>query len=167
MGQQIAKKKPILGINRDVSFKDLNDNQARFMQNFERTINTNPTGIGGNAGLLTPVPANRLVQVPALSLPGYTGIRAFESKLTNETYVWAFNSAGAHTIYRVNQDLSTEIIYQGADLDLSDNPIHAVRGAHLFFIQGRKYLLWVDGRKWQGFVDVETSIATNSFHVPY
>jgi hypothetical protein len=167
MAQAIASKKPIQGINRDVAFEGLKDTQARYMLNFERSINDNPTGMGANEGKLTPVPANRLLSLPALNFPGLTSIRAFESPFTKEVYVWAYSDSTAHTIYRINPNLTITIVYQGADLGLSDDPVHAVRGAYLFYNSGRKFLLWVDGRQWQGFLDVETSIATNSFHVPY
>lgn len=125
--------------------------------------------MGSNEGKLTPVPANRLINLPQLNIPGdtLTTIRAYESRLTKETYVWAHSATKYHTIYRINQDLTTQIVYQGADLNLSSDPVHAVRGAYLFYIQKVKYLIWVDGTNWQGFLDVETSIATNSFHAPY
>lgn len=167
MAQGISNIKPVEGINRDVSFEGLGPTQARYLLNFERSINNNMSGMGGNEGKLTPVPANRLLNIQALQIPGLTILRAYESALTKEVYAWAYSEHDAHTIYRINPDLSTDIVYQGKDLDLSPDPVHAIRGAHLFYVQGRKFLVWVDGRKWQGFLDVETSIATKSFHVPY
>jgi hypothetical protein len=162
MAQKLAKKKPIEGVNTNVSNKLLKDTQARYMLNFERSANVK----GMNEGMLTPVPANRYMQVLGLPVDSRsTG--AFESKRTKEVYVWVYSASGHHTIYRVNPDLSSQIVYQTQYLQLSPDPIHSIRGAWLFYVNGNKYLVWVDGKNWQGFLDVETSIATNSFNHPY
>ena len=62
-------------------------------------------------------------------------------------------------------------------LNFSLDPRYRIRHAHLFYNHNsfveqknkliRKYLTWTAGNNWQGFLDVETSLATGGFNVPY
>lgn len=167
MAQKIAKRKPIEGVNTEASNKLLKETQARYLLNVERMVNVRG-GEGGNEGDLTAAPANRPVEgIDYLLEDGDLCIGAYSSEKRGQVYVWVYNQDGLHTIYRMESDLTTALIYQGRWLNLSADPRHAIRGAYLLWVQGRSYLLWVDGLNGPAFLDVETARRTDSFRHPY
>lgn len=162
-----SKKKPVGGMYLDPAAKYLKDTQARFLLNCERSVNNSDSGGGANEGYLTPVPSNRLLPFTAMPPGTNTRTGSFESKKSGRTYVWVHNSLGNHLLYRINRDLSLQKVFQGPELALSPEPRHAIRNAYVFVVEGREYVVWVDGKNWQGFIDAETAIATASFSHPY
>lgn len=154
--------------------------ESRYNLNLERSINNLQTALalGENAGNNTPAPGNRLLDLPFLPAGVNTVVASFYSHKTNETYVAYHNSLSNHGVYRVNGDLTVQMVLQDPKLNFQLHARHAMKNRmYLFFNHEnfnapanklyRKYLVFVDGFNWQFYVDVETSIATNGFRVPY
>lgn len=162
--QQRQINKPI-SVNLDKSKKYLTPTEAFYMLNRERNINGT-----GTLGKTTPLVANYLaclVEQPAGD--NYTVGHCF-SKLTNELYWFTYNSNGVNFIARINGDGSCQIVYDGDCLPLSAAPEHAIEEWRCYLKYDRfcahqhgKQLIWTDGENPIGQLDVEASIATNSF----
>lgn len=102
-------------------------------------------------------------------------IGSYESILTNEVYHFNYNSANHHGIYRIDGDGCTQV-YLGSCLNFSPEEKHAIaeHRVHLAVVSDsndpesrnifRKFLIFTDGKNPLRFIDVETSIATNSFN---
>lgn len=106
------------------------------------------------------------------------GVGEFHSDLTNETYSWHYNSNGVNHIQRINGDGECEIVYDKPCLRLSANPANKITQFRAYLdvdylctkVPGGKLkrLIWVDGTDTPiGSLDVEASIATNSFSTPF
>lgn len=159
----------------DADEKKIAIDESPYRLNVERAINNQNQSMGGSLGLKTPHPGNRHLPV---DLPGGINneIRSWESKKTGETYVWVHNSEQQHSLYRINQDTTVQLVFRGPELELDLDPKHMPR-PHLFFNNNsfitplnkkfHKYLIYTTGRGWQKMIDTETSIATNSFTVGY
>lgn len=174
--QKIIEIKPFDGIDTDTASREFLPTRARYKLNCESGLNER----GASRGVDRPVPANRLFYSPPFTPAGTnTPIGSYYAKKTNETYIFVHNSLNSHYIYRINgADNSVQLVYMGAHLgfslltrhgldnriDLFFNPSSAQEIKNKVF---RKYLTWTDGLNWQGFLDVETSIATNSFSTAY
>lgn len=179
MGQSEQKIKLLSGIRTNVAEKFVSSSESRYVLNVERGLNNDgDSKDDGNLGVNTPSPANRqlFVQLPE----GInTRIESYESKKTNETYVFIHNSNSNHTIYRINgADNSVQIVLTDPLLNFSLDPKYSMHNrVHLFFNHNsfleqenkiyRKYLTWTEGLNWQGCLDVETAIATNGFRTAY
>lgn len=175
MGQDIQKFTSLGPLQLDADEKRISPEQSPYRLNVERSVNNRGQLMGGSVGIKTPAPANRLLNI---DLPPGTNttVKAHESKKTGATYVFVHNSFNIHQVYRVNRDLTIQRVFVGPELDLSDNPRHTPR-VHLYFNENsaneklsainREYLIYTTGEKWQKFIDVETSIATNSFQNVY
>ncbi len=177
MGQSLQNIKPIEGINVDIAAKYLKNTQVRYALNLERSFNNDAAGLlGNNANVSTPAHGNLPITYPQ---PAGDNLRIGEyySKVTNELYVWVYNSLSNHHIYRVNADNTVNVLLVDPKLNFSADLRYRIRHAHLFYNHDstaergnklfRKYLVWVAGDNWQGFLDVETAFATNGFTVPY
>lgn len=176
--QLLQTIKPVEGINVDVAPEYLKPSEVRYALNLERVINNSDgvaTVVGKNAQISTPTPGNVLLdynQPPGVN----TVIGRHYAKRTNEIYVFVHNSYLNHHIYRINGKTNTiQMVLMDKLLNFQIAPRHQIRfRAHLFFNEQkvtnglhRKYLVWTEGYNWQGFLDVETSITTNGFRVPY
>lgn len=101
-----------------------------------------------------------------------------QSKITNEVYYGTYNSNGVHFISRLNGDGSCQIVYEGSCLQFSADPKAEITDWRIDLdvnylcrtVPGGvlKRLVWVDGTDTPiGCIDVEASIATESFTSPF
>lgn len=167
--------KPIK-VNQDKDSKYLGLDEARYMLNTERNIGG---GARSNFGKTTPLPANELLCETVLDSDSFGvvtsyAIGTYKSVLTNESYVFYYNPNGDDYIARVNADKTCQIVYQGACLNFSPEPQHAIKDWRVYLKydkfcahQGGKQLIWTDGLNEIGQIDVEASIDTNSFNTPF
>lgn len=163
-------------INLDKHPKNLAEDEARYLLNHEVRLNMHG-GSSANIGKSTPMPAN----YPACdydNLPAGENFRngSLKSTTTNETYSWIYNTNGYHFIQRINNQAACEIVYDEDCLKLSADPRHSIEAGRAYLkldeikCKGRhgKYLVWVNGDNEEiGYLDVEASIATNSFTTPF
>lgn len=139
------------------------------MLNRERNINGT-----GTLGKTTPLVANYLAcQIDQPEGDNYN-VGRFFSELTNELYWWTYNTNGVNYIARINGDGTCQIVYDGDCLPLSAAPEHAIEEWRCYLKYDRfcahqhgKQLIWTDGENEIGMLDVEASIATNSFTTPF
>lgn len=160
--------KPI-SVNLDKSKKYLTPTEAFYMLNRERNINGT-----GTLGKTTPLVANYLAcMVDQPAGDNYNNGHCF-SEETNELYWWTFNTNGVHYVGRLNGDGTCQIVYDGDCLPLSAAPEHSIEEwrcelKHDRFCanQHGKQLIWTNGEHEIGMLDVEASIATDSFRTPF
>jgi hypothetical protein len=151
----------------------LGPEECYYILNSERSLNGDGSK-RGSLGKTSPMVANR----PAcdLDMPAgetYTDGKYY-SKLTNETYDIKFNSNGVHFISRINGDGDCEIVYHNPCLSLNAAPKYSIEDWRAYLKleklcanQHGKHLIWVNGISEIGMLDVEASIATNSFTTPF
>lgn len=160
-------------LNLDSSPALLKELETFFSKNLTDKPNQKVSGLEGeNAGLLTPLQAT----VPACieDLLPTNGINrcigSFESTKSNENYYFNYNTAGNHGIYRISNDGCVQV-YLGSCLNFQPEEKYAIaeHRVHLAVVSNeqsdeRKFLIFTDGFNPIRFIDVETSIATNSFN---
>ena len=166
--QQKQTNKPI-AVNLDKSKKYLTPTEAFYMLNRERNINGT-----GTLGKTTPLVANYLactIEQPAGD--NYGNGYCF-SEETNELYWWTYNTNGVNYIARLNGDGTCQIVYDGDCLPLSAAPEHSIESWRCYLKYDRycanqhgKQLIWTNGDAEIGQLDVEASIATDSFRTPF
>lgn len=166
-------------LNLDASPRLLKEFEAFFIKNLRFNSNENvPTGTqGSNAGALTPFQSTAQVCLDEL-LPD-TGnnqcIGTYECKKTSELYYFNYNSENNHGIYRIDVDGCTQV-YLGSCLNFSNDARYSISDhrVHLAVVSDtddiinnnifKKFLIFTDGLNPIRFIDVETSIATDSFN---
>lgn len=162
-------------VNQDKDAKYLALDEARYMLNNERNIGGG--GLSKN-GKTTPMPANELMCDIEIDDSNDNKkpfpIGSYRSELTNEIYTFYYNEGGYNFITRVNDDKTCEIVYEGECLNFSTLPEHAIKNWRVYLKydqlcanQGGKILIWTDGINPIGMLDVEASIATNSFSTDF
>lgn len=168
---QVSQQNRPLRMNLDKSKKILDENDAFFLLNHERYVNG-----GATLGKTTPLAAN----YPSCDMlqPGgenYTNGK-YRSKLTNEEYSWVYNNNGVNYIQRIGGAKGCEVVWWGNNecLPLSAEPKHSIEPfrAHLKYDKicanrHGKYLVWTNGIHDIGYLDVEASIATDSFSTEF
>lgn len=166
--QQRQVNKPT-SVNLDKSKKYLSPTEAFYMLNRERNINGT-----GTLGKTTPLVANYLACMIDQPEGGNYNVGRHFSEKTNELYWWTYNTNGVNYIARINGDGSCQIVYDGECLPLSAAPEHAIEEWRCYLKYDRycahqhgKQLIWTDGENEIGMIDVEASIATNSFTTPF
>lgn len=166
-----------LKLNLDKIPSALKEDEASYLLNHERNV----TGESGSIDDSTPMPANypgaQLIQPAGENYAVFT----HEDKITNEEYSGVYNSNGSNRIQRYTDKNGLEIVYDGECLKFSPDPKHAVEqfrailrldpvydkdGSQCKNRHG-KHLIWTDGLYAIGCIDVEASIATNSFTTPF
>lgn len=154
-----------LKVNLDKSKKYLSPEEAFYMLNRERNINGT-----GTLGKTTPLVANYLPCVIEQPLGDSYTVGEHYSVLTNELYWWVYNSNGVNYIARINGEGECQVVYDGPCLPLSAAPGHAIKQWRCYLKydkycahQHGKQLIWTDGINDIGMLDVEASIATQSF----
>lgn len=155
-------------LNLDKALGDLTPNESYYILNHTSLLNVNNFKVG-NTGPGKPLPANYLacdIQQPSGEV--YTG-GAYRSPLTKEIYTWHINSNGVNYILRV-KETGCEIVYFDGCLELSAEPRHSIENWRAFLHiekicsnRDGKYLKWTNGVGDLHLLDVEASIATNSF----
>lgn len=170
--------KPVGGLNIDTAPKYLTAVQYPFSKNHYYAINQNEgTGDiaqGNNEAVGTPAPSNVLFAPLPLPAGINQNIGAFEFQELGEVYFFNWNSGSKHGIYRMRiADGAIDKIKEGNvfpfDIKhpISEHNVH-LRLAYNSPLQGAttiwKWLIWTDGNEWQGFVDVESAIATDGYN---
>ena len=170
MSQKRQANKPTK-INADVDPKYLAVDEARYMLNAERNIGG---GANSKSGKTTPIPANELMCTTTVGVGTPYLIGKYKSDLTNEVYAFYYVDGGLDYILRINEDKTCEIVYQGDCLNFSADPKHSIEDWRVYLKydrfcanQGGKQLIWTDGINPIGMIDVEASIATDSFTTPF
>ena len=164
--QERQANKPVR-LNTDVSKKYLPPDTAFFLLNHERNVTGEKT-----LGKFTPMPSNyqACVMEPVAGTPYSVG--TFRDSITNEVYSWTLNDGGINYILRVNSEGVCQVVYNGGNdcLPLSADPKHAIEQWRAYLKYDKlcahrhgKQLVWTDGLNDIGMLDVEASIATNSF----
>lgn len=178
------KHKPLI-INTDAAVKNIQPHEAMFIKDIESSISKNgstviasPIGEGQNDFVLTPVDSN--IPIPGFLLPtvGFNRNSGnFESKQTNETYVFTYNSVGRHCIHVISgDDGSVKKIIEDPTLQFSDKQhtfkpefrcaLRVIRDADANIVE--KILLITDFNTWQKWINVNASYKTNGFdHTQY
>lgn len=174
------KNKPLI-VNTDAALKNMQAHEALFIKDIEISINkngsavtANPTGDGQNDFILTPVNSN--IPIPGFLLPN-TGFNrnagSFESKQTNETYVFTYNSENRHCIHVISgDDGSVKKIIEDATLQFVDKQhtfkpefrcaLRVIRDAEGKIVE--KILLITDFNTWQKWINTIASYKTNGFN---
>lgn len=179
MAQQIAKNKPLYVVT-DRSAKFLTENEALYLKNYRTTFNANifegsPVE-GGNFGKGTPSRSNKKYALITLPAGDNITMGVYECEETNEIYFANWNSNNFHAWYRIDGlTLLPSILIIDPKLNFSCDPAHKIP-PHRVSIRPKykrvgvksrviieKYLMWTDGREWQGFLNVEAAIKTNGF----
>jgi len=180
MAQFPSKNNLIGGIDLDNDELRVGQQSTVFQKGLKNDISKNTessTGQGSNFNVLTPFEGSNSRDDFDFPAGNNFVIGTFESQKTNELYVFVYNSANNHFIYRIRgNDGVSEIVYQGACLNFQYNPRHTIS-------EGRcalevtcvfdkvlnqdvsvKYLIFTDGYNPQRFISVEDAIATNSYN---
>lgn len=168
---QFASQHKPTSLNLDKSTKYLTASESFFLLNHETN---NPDSL--NKGV--PFAANFLACDMTLPAGENYSTGRYYSAITNETYSWHYNSNGVHHIQRINGDGICEVVYTGSCLSVSANPRNSIEQWRAILdvdylcnkVPGGKLkrLIWVDGTETpMGSLDVEASIATNSFTTPF
>lgn len=167
-------------LNLDIAEDKLQPNEGKFIKNVRRQSSKNNAGLGTSTiegdNREVDVPLNSVIQLFSSVLPAgkNQAVLTYESKATNEIYWGIWNINSNHTLLRLNQDGTTQIIYQGANLGFRLEPQYRIpqHKCWLEIISNEidtasptVYFVFVDAFNRQRFIDVETSIATGSFNV--
>lgn len=155
----------------------LTKDEAMYLLNCERAVG----GINGSLTDTIPLAANYPAGQIAQPVGENYAIGSHKDPITNETYSWIFNEHGIHYVQRLSDKHGLEVVYDGECLELSADPKHAIedfravlRLDDVYDRDGQgcknragKSLIWTDGLHDIGCIDVEASIATNSFTTPF
>ena len=169
-----------LKINLDLAAEYMPVETARFIKNLSSYVGATDeyAGIkeGQNELKLKPLQSNEVYVTVELPEGDNFCIGAKGFPITNEVYVFVWNSKNNHCIYRVNGSSRTsEIVYVGSDLNFQLKPEYFIGEAqcqldvHKYINPDtgeetiKKDLYWTDGFNYQGFLRVDDSIATNGF----
>lgn len=156
----------------DKHFRDLSPNESYFILNHTRLLDINGAG-GTNFGKGKPRPANYAkceLNQPA----GETYVvGGYRSPFTKEVFSWHLNSNGVHYILRTTNE-RCQIVYFDNCLELSAEPKNSIEDFRAFLAVEKvchnrdgKQLIWTNGIGDIHQIDVEASIATNSFTTPF
>lgn len=170
------QNKPTI-LNLDKARKYLSEKESYFLLNHERYVNLHGGNSSGSTlNKSTPLPANYSaceIEQPAGEV--YT-VGVYKSPLTNEVYSWHYNSNDVHYILRISES-GCEIVYHAQEdkcFKLSAKPEHSIENWRAYLKveklcsnKGKdgvfKQLIWTNGLGEIGQIDVEASIATDSF----
>lgn len=167
--QQRQVNKPVK-LNLDASLKYLPQDSAFYLLNHERNLTGSKT-----LGKFTPMPSNyQACDMEPMAGTPY-GVGTYNSPITNEVYGWNINEGGNNYILRLNGDGSCQVVYNEDCLPLSADPKHSIEQWRAYLKYDKlcahrhgKALIWVDGNNEDiGMLDIEASIATNSFTTPF
>lgn len=160
-------------MNLDKSPKNLSAEECFFLLNNERTLNKSGEK-SGVLGKTTPLVANTPACEMDQPLGGNYAVKTYYSKLTGELYSWIYNTNGVHYIQRINSDGECQVVYDGPCLKLSPQPEHEITQFRAYLqldkqcaFRHGKSLIWTNGNGPIGMLDVEASIATDSFRTSF
>ncbi len=160
-------------LNMDKSPKILGPDECFFLLNHERALNSDGSK-RGSLGKGSPMVANRIAcEMEQPAGENYT-VGKYYCNLTNELYSWVINNNNVNYIQRINGDGTCEVVYHGC-LRLNAAPKHSIEQWRAYLKLDKlcanrhgKALVWVDGTDEDiGMIDVDASIATDSFTTPF
>lgn len=172
------------GINLDLDQTRLPPNAAVFIKNLTNNVNINqgtPGGSGSDQFVWTPLEGNvALTQSGMPSGTNYT-IGFYSSEQTNEGYFAVYNSNGNHTIWVIRGTTGDlQKVHQNTLLPFQLDPQYFLAHEGRITIELRsiidpvtdvetnlKLLVFTNNTGFQGMIDVEASIATNSYATSY
>lgn len=154
---------------RDIAEKYITPDGAFYLLNHDVSVNDE-----AKLQSASPLPANELLCEFETYGDAYN-VGRYKSPVTNEVYGFNIVPSGVNFIFRINPDGTCEIVYEGACLPLSADPKHEITQLRCYLKVDKlcahrhgKELVWVDGSDNPiGMLDVEASIATNSFTTPF
>lgn len=154
---------------RDIAEKYITPDGAFYLLNHDVSVNDE-----AKLQSASPLPANELLCEFETYGDAYN-VGRYKSPVTNEVYGFNIVPAGVNFIFRINPDGTCEVVYEGACLPLSADPKHEITQLRCYLKVDKlcahrhgKQLVWVDGSDNPiGMLDVEASIATNSFTTPF
>jgi len=184
MAQQEEKILPLF-LQTDNATEVIKPFESPFLKGIAFDTNANPseeagtdggTGEGYNALVQTPVRSNQILSnIPPNFYPAGWNKNggSFFSVETNEFYWANINQNGNHGLYVVNCDtgmVSTIVVdknlpfTEDQDAFMADHrwDIRFVLNANKQIVE--KFLLYTNGKGWQGWINVNASIATNGFN---
>lgn len=171
------------GINLDLDELRMPPNAALFIKNLTTNVNTNqsaPGFAGQNSKVLTPLEGNVALTISGMPSGTNYCIGFYSSEQTNEGYFACWNSNNDHTIWVISGDNGqVRKVRQDALLPFVLDPAY-------FLAEGRmtmelistidpvteaetnfKLLVFSNNSGYQGMIDVEASIATDSYSTAY
>lgn len=171
------------GINLDLDALRIPANTAIFIKNLTSNANINAATAaqsGSNEWVMTPMEGNVALSVSGMPSGTNYCVGGYSSEQTNEGYFAIYNSNNNHTIWVISgNDGTVRKVHESALLPFVLDPQY-------FFSEGRmtlelqsiidpvsgletnfKFLIFTNNTKYQCLIDVEASIATNSYSTPY
>lgn len=178
MSQYPSKKQTINAIDLDTDESRIADDKAKFIKGLTNRGTKNPINgmYGENETVYVPFEGNELIGGNVVFPSGNNiCIGTYESRDTNELYVFVHNSMNNHFIYRVNADRTIQIVYKGSCLNFQNNAEHYIsvgrcslrKQKYVDYDKSekiRKFLVFTDYYNDVRCISVEDSIATNSFN---
>lgn len=170
-------------INMDLSFDKISPDSAIFSKGYSWDVNANPdqgigtnnpSGEGSNQFVLTPTRSNEAVPGVLLPTVGWNkNVGNFECLNTKELYAATYNSEGRHSIHVLSGDTGIwSKVIEDPNLEFSDDQ-EAFIADHRFSLRyekdsngniTEKHLVWTNGKKWQGWINVVAAIGSNGFN---
>lgn len=171
------------GINLDLDELRMPPDAAAFIKNLTDDVNLNSNssvGAGSNKGVRTPLEGNKALTISGLPSGTNRCVGFYSAEQTNEGYFGLWNSNGNHTIWVIRGDTGAVVkVHQNTLLPFSNTP-------SFFLSEGRmtlelksvmdpvteeesnfKLLVFTNNNVLQCLIDVEASIATNSYTTSY
>jgi hypothetical protein len=181
MAQDTGKILPLF-INVDTAYDKTKPEESPFIKGLSWDINANPeqgigtnnpSGEGQNEFILTPTRSNAAVPNVLLPETGWNkNVGSYESPTTKEVYFFTYNSLSRHCIHVLSGDTGIcQKVVEDPKLAFTDNQegFIANERVSLRYVKDKdgniteKHLVWTNGKKWQGWVNVIAAIATNGF----
>ncbi len=171
------------GINLDLDELRLPPDAAVFIKNLTDNVNANAASAslgGGNQFVRTPIEGNSALQISGLPQGTNYCVGFYSSEQTNEGYFALANSGNNHTVWVIRGDTGVvDKVHESNLLPFNFDP-------SFFLSEGRmtlelksvidpvtkdesnfKFLVFTNNRVLQCLIDVEASIATNSYTTSY
>lgn len=176
-----SKQSPIGGVDVDSDELRIRENRVPFKKNLTYSVKKNasaPSGQGSNYGVDTPMVGNKIMASSSIQFPSgvNTCIGSYESKETNELYVFVHNTVDNHFVYRINGvDGSVQMVYLKKHLRFKLDPKFFISEGRCVLrvvpyvdketglTKYRKLLIFTNNDTDIRCISTEDSIATSSF----
>lgn len=171
------------GVNLDLALIRMPANAAIFIKNLTQNINTNSNAAGEsgqNEKIISPLEGNQALSLSGMPSGTNYCVGFFSSEQTNEGYFAVWNSSNNHTVWVISgEDGTVRKVHESSLLPFLLDPA-------FFYSEGRmtlelisdidplsglesnfKLLVFTNNNVLQCLLDVEASIATNSYTTTY
>lgn len=179
MAQDTQKILPLF-INTDKSYDSLQSDESPLIKGMTWDINSNPgsiigtanpSGEGQNLFALTPARSNEVIKMVQLPEGFNKNCGTFESRLTKELYHFNYNDRGSHGIYVIDGNTGAwKRVIEDSELGFTDDQEAVISNRVLLrYVKDsagnivEKHLMWSNGKKWHGWINVMTAIGSNGF----